>query len=82
MGTLNVVSKFPRFPSTTFFAEGKKVKGWLGMMCFGAGIGWFMHFSSVSASVRRDPVRAANNTEYCTVIQSEKSCSNFHIFAD
>ena len=25
------------FPSTTFFAEGKKRKGWLGMMCLGMG---------------------------------------------
>ena len=29
----------PIFPSTNFFAHGKKVRGWLGMMCLGDGLG-------------------------------------------
>ena len=57
------------FPVHFFSAQGEKVKGWLGMMSLGNGVG-----RSICPSIH-DTVRATNRTcalQHYTVIQREK----------
>ena len=58
-----------------FFAEGKKVKGCLGMMWFGDGVGRFMDFPSVHPFVSASVTRLARYNSHVVIATVSRSIS-------
>ena len=66
-----------------FFSEGKKVKGWLGMMCLGDGVGRCIDFSSVHPSVHPWHVMGFKSHVYLATLCSyptQKNCALIYKF--